>query len=161
MNYILNSIKSRNALILCPNPRAYKTCFELIKIIKRVLTINKIPENIINIVPKELIRSDELINLFNLSDLNIVTGNQYFISKVKMSKKPFLIFGVGNPPIIIDKNIDKLKVAKAVIESKSFDYSTSCSSDSVLIIDKTIYENFFKELIKEKLYLLKKMKLKN
>ena len=160
MNYILNSIKARNSIIICPNPRAYKTCLELISIIKNILDETNFPNNLVNCAPKEILRSDSIVNLFNLSDKNIVTGNKNFISKVKLSKKPFLVFGVGNPPIVIDKNLNLKKTVKSIIESKSFDYSTSCSSDSVLIIDQKIYGRFIKELTNNKLYLLNEIEKK-
>tara|TARA_B100001057_G_scaffold295301_1_gene295393 strand:+ start:3522 stop:4862 length:1341 start_codon:yes stop_codon:yes gene_type:complete len=156
LNYILNSIKSRNAIILCPNPRAFETCFKLVALIKDVLLKLKISENLVNVAPKELLRGNEIIDLFNLSDLNIVTGNKSFISRVKISNKPYLIFGVGNPPIIIDNKNELKKISKSIIESKSFDYSTSCSADSVLIIDNKIYENFLNELKNQNTYILKK-----
>ena len=154
LNYILNSIKSRNSIIICPNPRAYNTCLMLIDNIRIVLKRYRFPINLINIAPRELLRSEMIINLFNLCDRNIVTGNKNFISKVQKSNKPYLIFGVGNPPIVIDKNVDFKEVAKSVMVSKSFDYSTSCSSDSVLIIDQKIYKDFLKELLKKHLYIL-------
>ena len=154
LNYILNSIKSRNSIIICPNPRAYNTCLMLIENIRIVLKKHRFPINLINIAPKELLRSEMIINLFNLCDRNIVTGNKNFISKVQKSNKPYLIFGAGNPPIVIDKDVDLKKVVKSVIDSKSFDYSTSCSSDSVLIVNQEIYKNFLKELIKNHLYIL-------
>ena len=37
LNYIVNSIKARNSVIICPNPRSYLTVLELIKIIKKFL----------------------------------------------------------------------------------------------------------------------------
>lgn len=155
LNYILNSLKSRNAIILCPNPRAYKTCFKLVDLIKSVLIKLKIPENLVNIAPKEILRGNMIIDLFNLSDLSVVTGNKTFISRVKLSNKPYLIFGVGNPPIIIEKKDGLKEISKSIIESKSFDYSTSCSADSVLIINKEIYKNFLNELENQGTYILK------
>ena len=83
LNYILNSLKARNSIIICPNPRSFLTVKELIKIIKQVLNKNKISENLINIAPKEILRDESIIDLFNLCDKNIVTGNQqsYFKSQ--------------------------------------------------------------------------------
>ena len=37
VNYILNSIKARNSIIICPNPRTYETVNKLINIIKNIL----------------------------------------------------------------------------------------------------------------------------
>ena len=108
----------------------------------------------INIPPKEILRTELLVNLFNLCDKNIVTGSQVAISKVKKSIKPFLVFGTGNVPVIIDEKINIKKTVTSIIESKSFDNSTSCSADSVLIIHKNIYKKFMHELSRFGAYVL-------
>jgi sulfoacetaldehyde dehydrogenase len=154
LNYILNSIKARNSIIICPNPRAYKTAFELINIIKKVLIKKRISQNLVNIAPKNILRDETIIDLFNLCDKNIVTGNQLIISRVKKSIKPFLIFGAGNVPVIVDKTADIKKAAESIVLSKSFDNSTSCSADSVIIVDKNIYSTFIKNLKANDVYLL-------
>ena len=156
LNYILNSIKARNSIIICPNPRAYETALELINIIKRTLVKKKLSKHLVNIAPKYILRDEAIIDLFNLCDKNIVTGNQLVISRVKKSIKPFLIFGAGNVPVIVDKTADIKKAVKSIVVSKSFDNSTSCSADSVIILDKKIYSKFIKSLKKDDVYLLNK-----
>lgn len=154
LNYIINSIKCRNSIIICPNPRSYKVSKILINKIKEIFIDNNIPSEIINIVPESIIRGDELINLFNLCDKNIVTGNKNFISKVKKSEKPFLTFGVGNVPVIINKDADLSHAVSSISKSKSFDNSTSCSADSVMIVHKKIYNSFVNKLISNNFYCL-------
>jgi len=154
INYIVNSIKARNSIIICPNPRSYLTVTELIKIIKKVLRSNKVSDNLVNIAPKEILRDDTIVNLFEHCDKNIVTGNKLVISKVKKSSKPFLIFGTGNVPVVIDKKNNLKETAQFIVESKSFDNSTSCSADSVIIVDKNIYSKFLDHFKKNKVYIL-------
>ena len=129
--------------------------------IKRILNENKISDNLVNIPTKEVLRSELLVNLFNLCDKNIVTGSKLAISKVKKSTKPFLVFGAGNVPVIIDDNIDINKTTSAIIDSKSFDHSTSCSADSVLIISKKIYKKFINNLSKCGAYILNEKEKKD
>lgn len=156
LNYVLNSIKARNSIIICPNPRSYNTVNELIKIIKLVLIKNKLSKEIVNIVPKKIIRDDLIVEVFNLCDKNIVTGNESIIAKVKKSLKPYLVFGKGNVPVIIDSSAKIEHATKSIVQSKSFDNSTSCSAESVAIVDKKIYSKFIKELKKNKVYFLDK-----
>tara|TARA_B100001029_G_scaffold172242_1_gene169813 strand:+ start:4485 stop:5810 length:1326 start_codon:yes stop_codon:yes gene_type:complete len=161
LNYIINSIKCRNSIIICPNPRSYKVSQYLINKIKEVFLKNKIPEEIVNIVPESIIRGDEVINLFNLCDKNIVTGNKNFISKVKKSIKPFLTFGVGNVPVIVNKDADLSYAASSISKSKSFDNSTSCSADSVAIVHQKVYNSFVKKLVSNGFYFLDEKSKKN
>ena len=83
LNYIINSIKCRNSIILCPNPRSYNTVNELVELVKLVFKEKKFSEKIVQISPKDILRSELLINLFDLCDKNVVTGSQVAISKVK------------------------------------------------------------------------------
>jgi sulfoacetaldehyde dehydrogenase len=154
LNYIINSIKARNAIIICPNPRSYLTVLELIKIIKKILRTYKISEDLVNIAPKEILRNDLIIDLFELCDKNIVTGNKLAISRVKRSSKPFLIFGTGNVPVIVDKKNNLKETTKFIVQSKSFDNSTSCSADSVIIVDRHIYLDFIDSFKKNEVYIL-------
>lgn len=154
LNYIINAIKGRNSIIICPNPRSYNTTSELIKIIKKTLLLNNFSQHIVNIAPKEILRSDSIIKLFDMCDKNIVTGSKFFISAVKKSIKPYLVFGAGNVPVLIDDKVNLSRASKMIIESKTFDYSTSCSADSVLIISQIIYDRFIHELKKNYVYIL-------
>ena len=154
LNYFINAIKCKNSIIICPNIRTYQTIFFLINCIKDKLLQKKINPNIISLVPKDLLRDENLIYLFNSTDKNIVTGNQYITNKVKKSIKPYLVFGTGNAVIIIEKSANINLAAKLIAESKSFDNSTSCSSDSVILIDKKIYNTSLSKFKKNGFYIL-------
>ncbi len=155
LNYIINSIKCRNAIIICPNPRSYEVTNLLVYKIKKIFRENSIPDEIVNIVPKSVLRSEELISIFDSCDKNIVTGNKNFINKVRKSSRPFLTFGVGNVPVIINHDANLSYAIKSIIKSKTFDNSTSCSADSVLIVHEKIYKKFLKKLLLNKCYVLK------
>ena len=95
LNYFINSFKCKNSLIICPNIRTYNTISFLITSIKQKILENKINPDIISIVPKKLLRDENLIYLFNSTDKNIITGNQQIINKVKKSTKPYLVLELG------------------------------------------------------------------
>ena len=164
LNYFINSIKCKNSIIICPNIRTFNTVSYLINHIKKKLLEKKFNPNIISIVPKNILRDEGLIYLFNRTDKNFITGNKQIINKVKKSTKPFLVFGTGNAIIIIENSADLNLAASSIIESKSFDNSTSCSSDSVLLIEDKIYKKFINRLSNKGLFKLnnkQKKKLDN
>ena len=97
-----------------------------------------------------------MIYLFNSTDKNIITGNQQIINKVKKSTKPYLVFGTGNAVIIVESSADINLTTNSIIESKSFDNSTSCSSDSVILIDKKIYKKVISKFKDKGLFILNK-----
>ena len=154
LNYFINAIKCKNSIIFCPNIRTYQTIFFLINYIKSKLLQKNINPNIISLVPKNLLRDEKLTYLFNSTDKNIVTGNQHIINKVKKSIKPYLVFGTGNAVIIIEKSANIDFAVKSIVESKSFDNSTSCSSDSAVLIDRKIYDATLLKFRDNGLYIL-------
>ena len=56
--------------------------------------------------------------------------------------------------MVVDKKNNLEETAQFIVKSKSFDNSTSCSADSVLIVDKNIYSKFINELEKNYVYIL-------
>ena len=164
LNYFINSIKCKNSLIICPNIRTYKTISFLTTHIRKKILKHKINPDVISLVPKNLLRDENLIYLFNSTDKNIITGNKQIIDKVKKSTKPYLVFGTGNAVIIIENSADINLASKSIIESKSFDNSTSCSSDSIIMINEKIYQNVIKKFKNDGFFILnekQKKKLDN
>ena len=56
LNYIINSIKCRNSIILCPNPRSYNTVNELVILVKKIFIKRNIEVFIFTEVFGELLR---------------------------------------------------------------------------------------------------------
>ena len=68
------------------------------------------------------------------------------------------------PVIIIENSADINLASKSIIESKSFDNSTSCSSDSIIMINEKIYQNVIKKFKNDGFFILnekQKKKLDN
>jgi len=52
--------------------------------------------------------------------------------------KPAYGVGPGNVPVYVDRSADLEKAARYIVSSKSFDYSTICSSEQAVVADKPI-----------------------
>jgi sulfoacetaldehyde dehydrogenase len=73
-------------------------------------------------------------------DLIVVTGSQDNVRRAYRSGKPAIGVGAGNVPVIIDSSADFASAAAKICASKTFDNSTSCSSENSLIIVDDAYD---------------------
>lgn len=141
LNNIINSLKCGNSIILSPSPKGYKTCKLLIKYIHEELKKFKIPLELVQMLPDKPSFETTKYLIKNV-DRVIVTGNQKNVRYAYSSGTPSIGAGVGNVTSIIDETANLKHAAKNIFESKTFDFSTSCSSENSLIIMEAVYENF-------------------
>jgi sulfoacetaldehyde dehydrogenase len=75
------------------------------------------------------------------ADLVVTTGSQNNVRAAYSSGTPAIGVGAGNVPVIIDSSADLDAAAQKIHASKTFDNSTSCSSENSLIILDDVYED--------------------
>jgi sulfoacetaldehyde dehydrogenase len=148
LNKIINALKCRNSIILAPSPKASRVCAKIVNLIQKALRRVGAPINIVQSIPVSSKMNDTL-ELFELVDLVIATGAQKNIRNAIKTCTPTLGVGVGNVPSIIDASANLIDTAKKISISKSFDNSTSCSSENSLIVISNIYKKFISHLENE------------
>ena len=155
LNKIINSIKCRNAIILAPSPKGARVCEKIVNLTHKAIKRVGAPVDIVQSLPTPINLKDTL-NLINKVDFVVATGSQENIKKSIQTGTPTLGVGVGNVPSIIDISANLDEASNKIIISKTFDNSTSCSSEnSIIVIDK-IYKKFISILIKKGGVLLNK-----
>lgn len=155
LNKIINSIKCRNAIILAPSPKGARVCEKIVNLTQKAIKRIGAPVDIVQSLPTPINLKDTL-SLINKVDFVVATGSQENIKKSIQTGTPTFGVGVGNVPSIIDISADLDEASNKIIISKTFDNSTSCSSEnSIIVIDK-IYNKFISILIKKGAVLLNK-----
>lgn len=156
MNNIINALKCRNAIIISPSPKGRFVFIKLLNLIKKELSKIKAPKNLIQTYNNQIKKIDfELAKkLMQKVDLVIVTGNQKNVREAYSSGVPAIGVGKGNATILIDDTINIKNTCKLIKRSKIFDNGTSCSSESNLIIYKSVYKIFLDNLKMEGGYIL-------
>lgn len=154
------SIKTRNAVILSPHPKAKKTNTMIVNIMRDVLKKYGAPEDlIIGIEDPTLGITQELMKQ---ADLILATGGGAMVEAAYSSGTPAYGVGVGNAIVVVDETADLKDAANKIMRSKTFDFATSCSADNSLVVQEDIYNDLIKALEAEGGYLLNeedKMKL--
>ncbi|GHT64963.1 aldehyde-alcohol dehydrogenase [Endomicrobiia bacterium] len=152
----LITLKTRNAIIFSPHPRAKKSTIAAAKIILDAAVKAGAPKDIIGWID---IPSLELTNLLmthkNIATI-LATGGPGMVKAAYSSGKPALGVGAGNTPAIIDETADIQMAVSSILMSKTFDNGMICASEQSIIIIKDIYNDVIKELTLRGAYILNK-----
>ncbi len=149
----LISLKTRNAIIISPHPRAKLCTAQAAKIILEAAVNAGAPENIISWVDAPSLEMTNL--LMKEADIILATGGPGMVNAAYSSGKPALGVGAGNTPAIIDDSADIKLAVNSIIHSKTFDNGMICASEQSCIVDKKIYDDVKKEYAARGCYFLK------
>ena len=144
-NKTLNALKGGNAVILAPSPKGEPVCCEVVKLMQAALKQVGAPVDLVQKLPAP-IKKDTTMELMELADLVVITGSQNNVRAGAQSGTPAIGVGAGNVAVIIDETADIKAAADKIIDSKTFDNATSCSSENALVICKSVYEDMLAEL---------------
>ena len=148
----LLALKTRNAIVISPHPRAKKSTVETAKIILNAAIEAGAPENIIGWIDEP---SLELKNhLMKNCDTILATGGPDMVRSAYSSGKPALGVGPGNTPAIIDSTADIKYAVESIIYSKTFDNGVICASEQAVIADEKVYDMVKKYFIENNCYIL-------
>jgi len=149
---ILMAIKTRNAIILAPHPRAKKCTNYVGQIIRDVIEAEGAPKGLIAWIDEP---SLELTNtVMREVDLILATGGPGMVKAAYSSGTPAIGVGAGNTPAVIHRTASVPMAVNSVLMSKSFDYGVICASEQSIIVDKEIYEDVKSELLQRGAYIL-------
>lgn len=149
----LISLKTRNAIIISPHPRAKNSTIAAAKVVLDAAVKAGAPEGIIGWID---VPSLELTNeVMKSADIILATGGPGMVKAAYSSGKPALGVGAGNTPVIIDDTADVKMAVNSIIHSKTFDNGMICASEqSVTVLDK-VYDAVKKEFAVRGCYFLK------
>lgn len=142
----LMALKTRNAIILAPHPKAKKTNLAVTEAIRTVLVKLGAPADLVQAIEPEYVSVEASQALMKQVDFILATGGTPMVRQAYSSGNPAIGVGTGNVVSIIDGTTDLDNVADMIIRSKSFDHATSCSTENNLIVLEECYEDFIKAM---------------
>ena len=111
-------LKTRNAIIISPHPRAKKCTIEAAKVVLEAAVKAGAPEGIIGWVEEPTL---ELSNeLMRSADVILATGGPGHGKSCLSSGKPAIGVGPGNVPVIMDSTCDIQTAVYSVIPFQDF-----------------------------------------
>lgn len=154
---ILLALKTRNAIIISPHPRAKMSTIETAKIIRNAIIKIGAPSNIISWIDEPSLELTK--HSMELSDTTLATGGPSMVKSAYSSGKPAIGVGAGNTPAVIDKSADIILAVNSIIHSKTFDNGMICASEQAVIVDKAIYNQVKQEFQKRGCHFLSNKEL--
>ncbi|MBQ8741765.1 MAG: bifunctional acetaldehyde-CoA/alcohol dehydrogenase [Clostridia bacterium] len=148
----LIALKTRNAIIISPHPRAKNSTIAAAKLVLEAAVSAGAPEGIIDWID---VPSLEMTNtVMKEADIILATGGPGMVKAAYSSGKPALGVGAGNTPAIIDESADILLAVNSIIHSKTFDNGMICASEQSVIVLESIYDAVKNEFAKRGCYFL-------
>ena len=148
----LLSLKTRNAIIISPHPRAKNSTIAAAKLVLEAAVAAGAPEGIIDWID---VPSLEMTNtVMKESDIILATGGPGMVKAAYSSGKPAVGVGAGNTPAIIDDSADILLAVNSIIHSKTFDNGMICASEQSVIVLESIYDTVKAEFAQRGCYFL-------
>ena len=149
----LIALKTRNAILISPHPRAKQCTAEAARIVREAAEAAGAPKGIIDWID---VPSLELTNtLMRDADIILATGGPGMVNAAYSSGTPALGVGPGNTPVIIDSTADIKLAVNSIIHSKTFDNGMICASEQSVTVLADIYDDVKAEFKARGCYFLK------
>ena len=139
------AIKTRNAVIFGPHPKAWRCCQEAIRIMYEAALKHGAPEGVFTCLEEPTIPDNAY--LMHHKDVKLIdaTGGPGAVRAAYSSGKPALGVGAGNTPVYLEKTAQLDMAVVDIITSKTFDNGTICASEQTVVIDDEIYDLVLKK----------------
>ncbi len=150
-------LKTRNAIIISPHPRAGKCTIEAAKVVLEAAVAAGAPEGIIGWIDVPSLELTQYV--MKNADCILATGGPGMVHSAYSSGKPALGVGAGNVPAIIDSSADILLAVNSIIHSKTFDNGMICASEQSVTVLADVYDKVKEEFLRRGCYFLKDREL--
>ena len=147
-NKIINSLKARNAVIVAPSPKGASTCAKLLEYIHAQLDRIGAPRDLVQMLPAPITK-ETTHELMRQCDLVVATGSQANVRSAYASGTPAFGVGAGNVASIVDETADLDAAAAKIVQSKTFDNATSCSSENSVVLLEAIAQPMLAALARQ------------
>ena len=150
----LISLKTRNAIIFSPHPRAKKSTVAAAKIVLDAAVEAGAPADIIAWIESPTLELTTHLITHPDVDFILATGGPGMVKAAYSSGKPSLGVGPGNTPAVIDETADIKTAVSSVLMSKTFDNGVICASEQSVIVLDEVYEEVKKEFLYRGAYIV-------
>jgi acetaldehyde dehydrogenase/alcohol dehydrogenase len=139
------AIKTRNAVIFSPHPKAWRCCAEAVRIMYEAALKHGAPEGVFACLESHTLQDNTY--LMKHKDIGLIdaTGGPGAVKAAYSSGKPALGVGPGNTPVYLEKSADLNTSIVDILLSKTFDNGTICASEQTVVIDDEIYDSALKK----------------
>ena len=150
----LLTLKTRNAIIFSPHPRAKACTIEAAKIVRQAAVAAGAPDPVIGWIDEPTIALSQALMQHPEIKLILATGGPAMVKAAYSSGHPSLGVGAGNTPALIDVSADIPLAVSSILLSKTFDNGMICASEQAVIVVEGVYEAVKAEFVRRGAYIL-------
>ncbi len=152
----LLALKTRNAVIFSPHPRAVQCTVAAAKLVKEAAEAAGAPKGLIGWIDEPSVEASK--QLMSHPDISIIlaTGGPGMVRAAYSSGKPALGVGAGNTPAVIDETADVQEAVSSILMSKTFDNGMICASEQSVVACADVYQEVKKEFALRGAHILSK-----
>ena len=142
----LIAVKSGNAIIFSPHPRAKNVMGKTLDILISAAEESGLPEGALAYL--HTVTQSGTTELMNhpATSLIINTGVPGMLKAAHQSGKPVIFGGAGNGPVFIERTADIKQAVRDIILSKTFDNGIVSAAEQSIVVDSCIANEVKKEL---------------
>ena len=144
----LLALKTRNAIIFSPHPRAKRCTVEAARIVRDAAIEAGAPADIIGWIDQPTVELSNYLMKHAQVDLILATGGPGMVKAAYSSGKPAIGVGAGNTPAVIDETANVASAVSSILLSKTFDNGMICASEQSVIVVKSVYDSVCEEFHK-------------
>jgi acetaldehyde dehydrogenase (acetylating) len=135
----LAAVKSGNAIVCAPHPRAARCCTRTVEIMAAAAEKAGAPAGLLQCLSTGVLSATRELMAHRDIALVMATGGAAMVRAAYSSGKPTLAVGAGNVPVYIHRSVaDVSEAALMVVTSKSFDNGTACVAEQSVVLDEPI-----------------------
>jgi len=140
------ALKSGNSVVLSPHPRARQSTCATAAILVEAARQAGAPEGIIQCINNPSLDGTTTLMKHPKTGVILSTGGAGIVRAAYSSGKPAFGVGPGNVPVLLDTSYDVADAVAKVVTGKKFDYGTVCSSEQVLVAERSLKGRVIEEL---------------
>ena len=131
----LIAVKSGNAMVFSPHPRAERTSARVLELLIAAAEEAGLPEGALSYLQTVTKNGTRELMNHEATALIMVTGVPGMYEEAQRSGKPVIYGGAGNGPAFIEKTADLEQAVCDIIASKTFDNGVVSAAEQSIVVD--------------------------
>jgi succinate-semialdehyde dehydrogenase len=136
------ALKTGNAVIFAPHPRAEKCTELLTQEFMKVVKAHGGPDHLDQTITNGSVEMTQ--ELMKAVDVVVATGGAAMVKSAYSSGKPSFGVGAGNVPVIIDRDVNLKDAVDKIVAGASFDNGIICSHEQFVLTPEEQYRDVIK-----------------
>lgn len=132
----LSAVKAGNAIVNSPHPRARRCTCESVRLLAEAAEAAGAPKGLVQCIDEATIAGTNELMRHRRVGVILSTGGAGIVRAAYSSGKPALGVGSGNVPVLLDDSADIESAIESIVDGKSFDFGTVCSSEQTLVVNR-------------------------